>query len=63
MALEFHTVKVQGTSLRLFKTIVDHRVEDETFEEFKMRRSFVKQQIKDRKQRGLDFRYGSQAKN
>ena len=63
MALEFHTVKIQGQTLRLFKTIVDKRVEDETTDEFKMRRSFVKQQIKDRKQRGLDFRYGGKAKD
>lgn len=57
--MEFHVVKIGDRELRLFKTIVDHRVEDETREEFLMRRHFVKRQIKDRKKYGIDFKYGN----
>jgi hypothetical protein len=52
-------VKIGDREIRLFKTIVDHRVEDETREEFLMRRHFVKKQIKDRKKYGIDFKYGN----
>ena len=57
--MEYHVIKIEGRKLRLFKTIVDHRVEDETREEFLIRRSFVKRQIKDRKKYGIDFKYGN----
>jgi hypothetical protein len=57
--MEYHVIKIEGRELRLFKTIVDHRVEDETREEFLIRRSFVKRQIKDRKKYGIDFKYGN----
>lgn len=56
--MEFHTVKIGGVELRLFKTIVNHRVEDETFEEYKMRTHFANKQLKDRKKYGVDFKYG-----
>ena len=56
--MEFHTVKVDGKEIRLYKTISNTRVEDETYEEYKIRTHFANKQIKDRKKYGVDFKYG-----
>lgn len=55
--MEYHIVKIDGVELKLYKTISDTRQPEETQQEYKMRRHFVKQQIKDRKRFGLDFKY------
>ena len=55
--MEYHTLKVAGKELKLYKTISTQRQPEETFEEYLMRRHFVKQQLKDRKQKGIDFKY------
>jgi hypothetical protein len=57
--MEFHTIKLEGRELKLYKTISTARYSEETQEEYKMRKAFVKQQLKDRKQKGVDYRYGN----
>ena len=56
--MEFHTIKLEGRELKLYKTISTARQPEETQEEYKMRKAFVKQQLKDRRQKGVDYRYG-----
>jgi hypothetical protein len=57
--MEFHTIKLEGRELKLYKTISTARCPEETQEEYKMRKAFVKQQLKDRRQKGVDYRYGN----
>lgn len=53
MELEYREVKVGGITLRLFKDLGNARLPYETFQEFRMRRKFVHDEVTERKKYGI----------